>query len=95
MRAKLTVDTAGRVLLPKALREQWRLSPGATLELDTGGDPTAEAEEVRLRPVRQQAPLRKKQGVWVFQGEPLPSPPSIPEAIDRARERRLKELQGR
>jgi AbrB family looped-hinge helix DNA binding protein len=86
MTAKLTLDRAGRVLIPKALREEWRLCPGDSLHLDQKG------EEITLRPVRPKALLKKERGVWVYQGEPTDA--SIPDLIDREREKRLREQMG-
>jgi AbrB family looped-hinge helix DNA binding protein len=66
MRGKVTLDRAGRVVLPKTLRDELRLSPGDTLDLTVKGD------EVTLRPRRGATPLQKERGVWVFRtGEPL------------------------
>lgn len=66
MNAKVTLDQAGRVVLPKPLRDAMRLSPGDILDLTINGD------ELTLRPARGTAPLRKERGVWVFRtGEPL------------------------
>ena len=66
MRSKVTLDRAGRVVLPKTLRDELRLSPGDTLDLTVNGD------EVTLRPRRGATPLQKERGVWVFRtGEPL------------------------
>jgi AbrB family looped-hinge helix DNA binding protein len=87
MTTKLTLDRAGRVLIPKTLRQEWRLNPGDTLQLDTQGE-----EAVTLRPVRPKALLKKEMGVWVYQGEPTGA--SIPALIDREREKRLRELLG-
>lgn len=62
----LTVDKAGRVVIPKALREELRLEPGDSLEMERLG------EAITLRPVRGSDPLTRKQGVWVFHsGQPL------------------------
>ena len=84
MTAKITLDKAGRVVLPKPLREQMHLGPGDTLQLEREG------ERITLRPVRPQAMLKKEYGVWVYQGEPTNV--SIIELIDRARAKRLGEL---
>ncbi len=66
MVAKLTLDKAGRIVLPKALRDELQLAPGDALEAESSG------EEITLRPLRGNAPLRKKQGIWVYRaGEPL------------------------
>lgn len=62
----LTVDRAGRVVLPKPVRDELQLSPGDSLELESSED------QIVLRPVRGNGPLRKKRGVWVFRtGQPL------------------------
>ncbi len=60
MNAKVTLDRAGRVVLPKTLRDAMHLSPGDTLDLTVKGD------EVTLRPRRSAAPLQKERGVWVL-----------------------------
>lgn len=84
MTAKLTLDKAGRVVLPKPLREQMHLGPGDTLQLETEG------ERITLRPLRPRATLKKERGIWVYQGEATEA--SIPDLIDREREKRLREL---
>jgi AbrB family looped-hinge helix DNA binding protein len=62
----VTLDRAGRVVLPKAIRDEMRLAPGDTLDVTVRGD------EVTLRPRRSATPLQKERGVWVFRtGEPL------------------------
>ena len=66
MNLKVTLDQAGRVVLPKALREEMHLAPGDILDLTVKGD------EVTLRPRRGATPLQKERGVWVFRsGKPL------------------------
>jgi AbrB family looped-hinge helix DNA binding protein len=62
----LTIDKAGRIVLPKLVRDELQLSPGDSLEVDSS------EERVILRPVRGHGRMYKKQGVWVFDsGEPL------------------------
>jgi len=66
MAATLTIDKAGRIVLPKHLREELQLQPGDSLEVNSSG------EQITLRPLRGNSPLRKKRGVWIFEtGEPL------------------------
>ncbi len=66
MVAKLRLDKAGRIVIPKPLRDELQLAPGDALELESSG------EEIRLRPARGNASLRKKRGIWVYRsGEPL------------------------
>lgn len=60
MSTTVTIDNAGRVVIPKTLRDELHLEPGDRLELETEGD------RVTLRPVRSSSPLRKERGVWVF-----------------------------
>jgi AbrB family looped-hinge helix DNA binding protein len=65
---RLTIDKAGRVVIPKPLREELRLEPGDALEMESAG------EEITLRPVRGTGPLTKEHGVWVFHaGRSLPA----------------------
>ncbi len=82
MTTKLTLDKAGRVVLPKPLRDRLQLAPGDTLDLE------AEGERITLRPVRQNVMLKKELGVWVYQG--APSDTSIADLIDRERENRRR-----
>jgi len=60
METKVTLDSAGRVLIPRALRDEMHLEPGDTLAVDSDG------ERVTLKPVRAESALRKERGVWVF-----------------------------
>ena len=83
MTTKLTLDQAGRVLIPKTLRRELHLGPGDTLQLESEGD------EITLRPVRPKALLKKEHGVWVYQGEPTDA--SITGLIDRDRENHIRE----
>jgi AbrB family looped-hinge helix DNA binding protein len=84
MEAKLTLDKAGRVVLPKILRDELHLSPGDTLEL------TVDGEQMTLRPHRVTPPLQKERGVWVFRtGEPL-SAAEASETLRNIREQRSR-----
>ncbi len=66
--ARLTLDRAGRVVIPEGLREKLHLEAGDEFELETAG------QEITLRPVRKTAPLARERGVWVFRtARPLPA----------------------
>ena len=68
MNARLIIDKAGRVVIPKPVREALQLEPGDALELESGG------EQITLRPARGVGPLRNEHGIWVLHtGEPLPA----------------------
>jgi AbrB family looped-hinge helix DNA binding protein len=78
----VTIDKAGRVVIPKEVRDELGLEARDTLALESEG------ERVTLRPVDVGAPLQKERGVWVFHGG---KPLSLDEAnqlVRDARERR-------
>jgi AbrB family looped-hinge helix DNA binding protein len=67
MNSRIIIDKAGRIVIPKPVREELHLEPGDTLEIDSAG------EQITLRPLRGTGPLIKEKGVWVFHtGQPLP-----------------------
>ncbi len=79
---RLTIDSAGRVVIPKPLRDQLDLAPGDTLELEADG------EKMTLRPARIAAQLSKEKGVWVFRtGQPL-AEASVDNVLDQLRSER-------
>jgi AbrB family looped-hinge helix DNA binding protein len=88
MSSRVTLDRAGRVVLPKTLRDELRLSPGDTFDV------TAEGDEVTLRPRRVATPLQKERGVWVFRtGEPL-SAGETEETLRNIRAQRRRQSAG-
>ena len=62
MNTTVTLDKSGRVLIPKALRDELKLEVGDSLALQSEGD------RVTLMPVRARSSLRREHGVWVFRG---------------------------
>jgi AbrB family looped-hinge helix DNA binding protein len=82
MTTRLTIDKAGRVVIPKQLREELHLEAGDALEMESAG------EQITLRPVRGTGPLTQEQGVWVFRtGIPLPAA-ATDDVLQRIREER-------
>ena len=66
MNTTLTVDKAGRIVLPKPVRDELQLQAGDSPELEISG------QEITLRPVRSKIDLRREDGLWVYRvGEPL------------------------
>ena len=84
----IPLDKAGRVVLPKDLRDKLRLEAGDELMVEETG------EQIILRPVRAQPTLKKERGVWVYQGArgAERSTDPLPNLIDAARDKRLREL---
>jgi AbrB family looped-hinge helix DNA binding protein len=88
MKRLVTLDRAGRIVLPKTLREDLHLSPGDTLDL------TVKGEEVTLRPRHGCTPLQKERGVWVFRtGEPITAG-ETEETLRNLRAERLRQNAG-
>jgi AbrB family looped-hinge helix DNA binding protein len=82
MNTRLIIDKAGRVVIPKPLREELHLEAGDALEMETSG------ERITLRPLRGTGPLKKEHGVWVFRsGHPL-SASATDEMLQQIREER-------
>jgi AbrB family looped-hinge helix DNA binding protein len=82
MTTTLTLDKAGRVVLPKPVRDELQLRAGDSLELETS------EESIVLRPRRGGVGLHKKQGIWVFStGEPI-SAEATDEALRQMRRER-------
>jgi AbrB family looped-hinge helix DNA binding protein len=82
MNTRLVIDKAGRVVIPKPLREELHLQAGDALEMESSG------EQITLRPVRGTGPLTKEHGVWVFHaGQPLPAS-ATDEMLQQIREER-------
>lgn len=57
------IDKAGRIVLPKDVRDRLRLRAGTSLELEE------RVEGLVLRPVRQRPSMIQKDGVWVHLGK--------------------------
>lgn len=80
----LTIDKAGRIVVPKAFRDQLRLRPGAELELIDAGD------HLELRPVERGPALVREGKWWVHTGTAEPG--VLDDAIRRHRNERLSDL---
>jgi AbrB family looped-hinge helix DNA binding protein len=62
MNDTITIDKAGRVVIPKKVRDELNLAAGDSLALEFDG------EQVVLKPAQAGAAMRKKRGMWVFSG---------------------------
>jgi AbrB family looped-hinge helix DNA binding protein len=85
MATKVSIDKAGRLVLPKPIRDKLHLEAGDDLLVETDG------EQIRLLPVRPQPLFGRKDGIWVYLG-PGGEDIDIVDLIDREREKRAKEF---
>jgi AbrB family looped-hinge helix DNA binding protein len=85
----LTVDKAGRVVLPKPVREELQLGPGDSLELQSSD------QEIILRPARGKARMYRKQGVWVLHGGAPTTADDVEKTIQGLRREREKHILGK
>ena len=88
MNTIVTLDKAGRVVIPKTLRDELRLVPGDTLALESDG------ERVTLRPVRSASALRKEQGIWVFRSGRKLSAEETDQVLENLRQERDRKARG-
>ena len=58
----VTIDSAGRLVVPKPLREQFNLTPGCELEIEAAGD------GITLRRADAEPTLIRKRGILVHHG---------------------------
>ena len=83
-----SIDKAGRILIPKPVREALRLEPGDSLDVHVSGD------EITLRPVRQTIPIQKEDGVWVYRSDRPAKGVSIRDLIEEDRDERMWRVLG-
>jgi AbrB family looped-hinge helix DNA binding protein len=83
----LKIDKAGRVILPKPVRDRLGLHAGSDLEIQETPD------GVVLRPADRRPSMVKKGSFWVHTGE-LPPGYDILKAIDDDREERTRKSWG-
>ena len=85
----LTMDKAGRVVLPRAVREELQLAAGDALELHSS------EQEIVLRPALGKVQMYKKQGVWVLRGGAPPAPDVVEKTLQRVRREREHQILGK
>ena|SRR5579883_1946078 len=88
MNTTVTIDPAGRIVIPKAVRDALRLAPGDTLLLES------DSESVTLRSLRPGSPLTKERGVWVFRGGGNLSTDDVNRALESVRTERDRRACG-
>jgi len=88
MANKITIDNAGRIVIPKAVRLDLQLQPGDELIIDSTAD------EITLTPVRESAALVKEMGIWVYKAGGIVTDEDVIDMIDAIRDERMKEILG-
>jgi len=83
----IRIDRAGRIVLPKPVRDRFGLKAGADLELQES------AEGLLLRPVSKHPSLARAGRFLIHTGK-APAGFDILRAIDEDREERIKKLAG-
>lgn len=81
------IDKAGRIVLPKPLRDRLRLRQGSDLEIEE------RPEGVLLKPVDQRPSMIKVNGRWVHLGK-MPKGFDWDNLIEDMRDERIKDLSG-
>ena len=82
----ITIDNAGRVVIPKEIRDRLNLFPGTELELAMVND------EINLRTSTNLPALKEKKGILVFDGEST-SELDVADFINKQRDNRSASIQ--
>ena len=83
MKKVLTVDAAGRVVLPQPVRRRFHLQRGSQLAIEI------EPDGIRLRPQTLSPTMSDEDGLLVHEGEPTGD---LLEAVEESRIRRDHEV---
>jgi len=83
----IKIDKAGRIVLPKPVRERFHLREGSELELEERSD------GVTLRPVEQRSSMAQEKGVWVHLGK-VPRGFDWGSVVEAIRDERIKDASG-
>ncbi|MCZ7625001.1 MAG: AbrB/MazE/SpoVT family DNA-binding domain-containing protein [Candidatus Methylomirabilis sp.] len=75
------LDRFGRVVIPKEIRDSLGLKPGELLKVEQSDD------EVVLKPLREEPPIKVKDGVLVYTGT---ATGNLMERVKAHREERLR-----
>lgn len=81
----VTIDRAGRLVIPKKLRDRFHLAPGTVLRIEARGD------GIQLSLVRAEPSLIRKAGILVHHGTEVAEADTV-EVIEQERRNRTAEL---
>jgi AbrB family looped-hinge helix DNA binding protein len=88
MNTTLTLDKAGRIVLPKPVRDELQLSPGDALEVESS------EEQIVLRPARGRGHMKKESGVWVYDSGEALSAETVQKTMGKVRDQRQRKALG-
>ena len=84
---KTTIDSAGRIVLPKAIREAANLEAGTEVEIRVNGD------HLEIEAVPAEVSLERKGSFTVAVPKRMPEKPLTAEVVEETRNRILMERQ--
>jgi AbrB family looped-hinge helix DNA binding protein len=89
MRSTVTIDSAGRIVVPRKLRDKLHLRAGDELEID------ASDEGIQLRLRKKESRLVLENGMWVIDtGGPVLTVEMVRESIEQGRRERMQRFLG-
>jgi AbrB family looped-hinge helix DNA binding protein len=84
-----TMDKAGRLVLPKAIRDELQLRAGDTLAIEVSG------EQVNIRVIAPEPQLRREGRFWVWHGAGPVTNADVRELVQRTRGQRSRRVADR
>jgi AbrB family looped-hinge helix DNA binding protein len=84
---RVSIDKAGRIVVPKAIRERYGLHSGVDLELEETG------RGIMLNPVESEPTLVRQDGILVYTGKIAPGVDHT-RLVEYDREDRMRKLGG-
>jgi AbrB family looped-hinge helix DNA binding protein len=82
------IDKAGRIVVPKKLRDAMHLTPGTRLKVERSGDALVLEQDF------PEPKLEMIDGLWVMTGGPSLTNEDVNAVIDQQRERRMRYVAG-
>ena len=83
----IKIDKAGRIVLPKPVRERFHLREGSELVIEERSD------GLTLKPVEQRSSMVQEEGMWVHLGK-VPRGFDWGKVVESIREERIKDASG-
>ena len=80
---RTTLDKFGRIVIPKKMREDLGIEPGAEVIVEENG------QTICVKPVHGVSPLAVKEGILIYRGA---AAGDLEKAVAADRERRLRKL---